>query len=311
MLYIIVNEKSRTGKGAGVWGRIEAVLKDEAIEYQAFTTEYEGHAAELAGQITSREEAEVSLVVVGGDGTINEVLNGIRDFDRMRLGIIPTGSGNDFGRGVGLCKDPEENLRRILACMGSETGYVHMDLGQVSWNGCSKPRLFGISAGVGLDAIVCKKALHSKLKTVLNKIRMGNLTYIFLTVETLFSMKTADLRSSFDGNPVKEQRKMIFAAAMNLRAEGGGVPMAPKASPFDGKLSVCSACGIPKWRTFFCLPLLVTAHHEHIRGFEVMDGSNIHIHLSEPMVLHADGEYCGEVTDVTFTCLPGKLRLMK
>ena len=73
---------------------------------------------------------------------------------------------------------------------------------------------------------------------------------------------------------------------MNFRAEGGGVPMAPGADAQDGKLSVCMAWGIPKWRTFLCLPLLVTAIHLRIRGFEVTNCKEYDLKLKTPMVLH-------------------------
>ena len=104
---------------------------------------------------------------------------------------------------------------------------------------------------------------------------------------------------------------LIFTAAMNFKAEGGGVPMAPAASACDGKLSFCEAAGIPKWRTFLCLPFLVAAKHTSIHGFSVTDAKDCTIRLSRPMVVHADGEYCGEVTEVHFHCLPGKLRVLK
>ena len=64
-----------------------------------------------------QQETQIDLIVVGGDGTINEVLNGIRDFDRVRLGVIPTGSGNDFCRNLKLPGTPEESLRQILVCI--------------------------------------------------------------------------------------------------------------------------------------------------------------------------------------------------
>lgn len=98
---------------------------------------------------------------------------------------------------------------------------------------------------------------------------------------------------------------------MNFPMEGGGVPMAPEADASDGMLSMCSASGIPKWRTFFCLPFLVLGKHLWIRGFDVYDTKKCRLHLKEPMVLHADGEYCGDVTEVTFTCLPHKLCVLR
>lgn len=307
MYYFIVNEHSRSGKGAEIWREVEAVLKEREISYQAYKTEYEGHAFQLSHDICELQEEDIRLIVLGGDGSANEVLNGMTHFEKVKFGVIPTGSGNDLARGLGIKGSPTEQLEAILSC---EKEFV-MDLGEVSWNGGRKPRLFAISAGTGLDALVCKKALKSALKDFLNKIHLGKLTYILLTVESLFTMETTDGAAVSDGKGQKNMKKMIFCAAMNFRAEGGGVPMAPAADAQDGKLSVCCAYGIPKWRTFFCLPFLVTAKHLFIRGFEVTDCAEYDLRLKYPMVLHADGEYCGEVTEIHFKCLPGMLHVLK
>ena len=198
----------------------------------AHTTRYPGHATKLAEKISSmKDDDPIYLIVVGGDGTINEVLNGFADFDRVRLGVIPTGSGNDFCSNLKLPKTPKESLKLICASIrNDQRGEVlyRIDLGQVSWEGCEKPRIFGISAGLGLDALVCKKALHSRLKQVLNRFHLGKLTYLALTVQSLFTMETAKAKVITEhGGFILP--KMIFAAAMNLPAEGGGVPMAPEA----------------------------------------------------------------------------------
>ncbi len=316
MLYFIVNITSGTGQGKKVWSRLRATLKSKNIEYKAFATRYEGHATELACKISSLKDDDICLVVIGGDGTINEVLNGIKDFDKVRFAAISNGSGNDFARGMGLPSDAVENLNSIIeAASKGKDYYFGIDLGKALWNNGVNSRIFGISAGIGLDAIVCQKALHSRLKKVLNYLHMGKLTYIFLTVYSLFSMDTVDIDLKLeDTNGVtlnSHMNKLIFLAAMNQFAEGGGVPMAPDASCTDGLLSFSSASGIPKWRTFFCLPLLMAAKQENIRGFEIVNGSCLQLKMSKPIVLHTDGEDCGEVTDVTFTCLKGKLKYLK
>jgi diacylglycerol kinase family enzyme len=241
---------------------------------------------------------------------MNEVINGMEHFERVRFAMLPAGSGNDFARGLEIRRDIRKNIERIVN--GYEKGtsfYQEVDLGRVTWDNDAHSKLFGISSGVGMDAIVCKKALHSGLKTFLNKIHLGKLTYVLLTIQTLFSMDTGELTAEFDGRK-KKFRKLIYMAAMNLRAEGGGVPMAPKATPYDGILSVCSASGIPKWRTFFCLPILLMAKHERLKGFQMNDCKSVKIRISKPFVLHADGEYCGDVTDAIFSCEAQKLHMI-
>lgn len=306
MIYFIVNEHSRSGKGADVWKQLEELLKKEEVPYQVRRTEYAGHAVQIAEEISSLEDEEMKLVAVGGDGTINEVVNGIVDFEKIQFGAIPTGSGNDFARGLGILETPQEILLRILESKGTK----RIDVGSVSWEGCEKPRLFLISSGVGMDALVCKKALTSKLKKILNRLHLGKLTYLLITIQTILSMQTADTRVVIDQNRKTLYKNQIFSAAMNFRAEGGGIPMAPDADAQDGLLSVCTIHGIPKLLTFFVLPFLVAAKHERFRGVKIENCTTCDLYMNKPLVLHTDGEYCGDVTEAHFKCLPGKLRIL-
>lgn len=305
MYYFIVNAASRTGKTKKIWEQMEDYLKEKQIDYMAFMSKYAGHAKELAKEISGFSESVVSLVVLGGDGTINEVLNGITDFEKIRLGYIPIGSGNDLGRGLGLPKDPLEALNNILS---STEDYV-MDIGKVTYG--RRSRYFAISSGVGIDADVCKQAMHSKLKVFLNRIGLGKLTYLLLTLKALRSMPTTDAEICMEDGTTKNIEKMIFVVGMNESTEGGGVPMAPEADDQDGKLSVCIVYGISRIKAFFLLPFLVAGKHAWLNGFEIMDTVKYTVKLRDAMVLHADGEYCGEVSEMTFCCIPKKLHIMK
>lgn len=306
MYHFIVNITSGGGKSRKVWQELQDYLTDHEIPYKAHFTEYEGHGAKLADRICNIRREHIYLIVVGGDGSLNEVLNGMHDFEKVRFGYIPTGSGNDFARGMGIKGSPTENLERILHA-GRVTTPV--DLGLVRW-GEGQEKLFAISSGVGIDAEVCKQALHSTLKKVLNRLGLGSLTYVCLTVKSLFSMATTRVQVSFDHKEWRRIDRMIFVAGMNQYCEGGGVPMAPRANAFDGKFSVCCVWGIPRWRAFFLLPVLVMGKHEKLRGFEVLDGQSFQVRLEQKMVLHADGEYCGDVTEAEFICLPEKLHIL-
>ena len=237
MLYFIVNETARTGKGVTVWKQVQTELKEKNIQYKAFKTEYKNHASELARKISKREEEDICIVVVGGDGTLNEVINGIVDFDKVRVSLIPAGSGNDFARGIGIKKQPKERLEHILDCIqkGNDV-FEPIDLGQVEWEKDKNPRLFAISSGVGMDALVCKKAMTSKVKKIMNNIGLSKLSYLILTIQSLYSMETANMTVTVDKEQIIGLKNGIFGAVMNTKAEGGGVPMTPKASVQDGEL---------------------------------------------------------------------------
>jgi len=311
MLYFIANEMARTGKGIGVWRQVQIELREKKIPYKVYMTEYKEHATELAKMISEKDEDDICIVVVGGDGTLNEVINGITDFEKVRLSLIPAGSGNDFARNLGIMKSPQERLERVLECVNEGRDcFERIDLGEAQWSEAKKSRKYAISSGVGMDALVCKKMLTSKIKVIMNKLGLGKVSYLIVTVQSLLSMETADMAVKVDGSNILNFKRTIFAAAMNAKAEGGGVPMAPKASVQDGLLSTCFVYKFTKLGALLRLPFLAVGMHEHFNGFKVFDCKKIDIKIKKPMALHTDGEYLGDVTEVTYNCLPGKMRFM-
>jgi YegS/Rv2252/BmrU family lipid kinase len=252
------------------------------------------------------DEEKVNIIILGGDGTINEVVNGITDFSKVRLGVVPTGTGNDFARNLGIKGAAEDIIHDILKC---EKG-IKIDLGVISWDKQRKRRLFCISSGIGFDALVCKYAMTSRVKKVLNSIKMGKLAYLILTIRSLFAIKTFDAKISFGNSEDKKFKDVIFAVGMNLRAEGGGVPMAPSSDPCDGLLPFCVAADIPKWILPYCLIRLVLGKHESLKYFHIHNEVSCHIQTDSQIVLHADGEYLGDVSEVWYECLPQHLEVL-
>ena len=163
---------------------------------------------------------------------------------------------------------------------------------------------------MGIDAFVCKEAQHSVLKRVLNAIGLGSMTYVCLTVKSLFTMPVVRAQVGFDDGEMRTLEQVIFIAAKNQRVEGGGVPMAPRANAFDEKLSVCLVHGIPRWKTFFLLPVLVLGKHEKVKGFEIVDCKKLQVKLAKKAVLHTDGEYCGMHNCVEISCLEKKMQII-
>lgn len=300
--FFIVNTHSKTGKAKELWGALETILQQQKVSYQAYITQYVHHGTELARELTAGD-GPVNLVVCGGDGTVNEVLNGIRDLSKVTLGYIPLGSANDFARGLHITASPEEVL---LAMLKSERE-TSIDIGLVKWQ--DGQRRFVISAGAGIDAMVCRQALTSKLKKFLNQLHLGKLTYGLLTVADLFRSPFVNAKAHTMEGAEFDMPHTIFTAAMNFSCEGGGVPMAPKASAEDGVLSVCCVSGIPRLMCLFCFPFLLAAKHEGIKGFEVVNTKELQITFDKPMVVHADGEDCGDRMEVTFTCIPKALKM--
>lgn len=310
MLHFIINRKSKTGNGKKVWLEVKEYLKEHEIPYVAHVTESQGHAKKIAKELSQLPDEIVRIVVIGGDGTVNETVNGIQDFEKVRFGVIPSGSGNDFVRGLGLKGSPVDHLKRIVESKEDQV----IDLGCVTrlkkdTNEKLESRLFAISSGFGMDAMVGTRNNDSRIKKVLNKVGLGKLSYVFLTIYTLFSMETFSLKANFAGEE-KEWKKTIFIASMNCSAEGGGVQMAPRSSFRDGKISFCCIHGIPKFLCFFLLPLLVIGKHEGIKGIEMIDCEKCEMHTDLPAIVHTDGELFGEETDIEVSCKAAKLHIM-
>ncbi|MBR0031872.1 MAG: hypothetical protein IJP61_06270 [Treponema sp.] len=310
MYYFLVNLKGGSGKSVRRWRVIKSLLEKNKINYELLVPEFQGDASRIAAEVCQKEDDDIRLVILGGDGTINEVLNGITDFSKLKIGLIPTGSGNDFSRGLGLPRHrPRKSLRMILAAKEGkkiDVGMVESDDGGDG----PKKKFFAISSGFGLDAIVGTSINTSKIKIVLNKLHAGKLSYAILTVITLFKMTTHRVSVSFDGEKPMSFDKLIFLAAMNTKAEGGGVPMNPKAVCTDGKLSVCIAAGVPKWKTFLMFPLLCLGLHGKLNGFFLRDFKKMELLSETPSVIHTDGEFFGNLKKATFSVLESKMTML-
>ena len=160
MIYhFIVNPRARSGLGEMLWKQLEPELCRKRIDYQIHLTTKKKDAGKIASKITE-DGQEHMFVVLGGDGTLNEVLSGIKSLEKVTLGYIPIGSSNDFARGTGIPGDPFEALDTILSPKRVEK----MDIGVLKREG--KGRRFAVSAGSGCDAAVCHEVCVSKWKRV-------------------------------------------------------------------------------------------------------------------------------------------------
>lgn len=307
MYHFIVNIHGGSGKAFLKWNKIRALLNERKVEFKVRVPQAVGDASRIAREISELPEEDIRIVVVGGDGTINEVLNGITDFSRVKLGLIPTGSGNDFTRGLKL---PRHNPKKAVDILLNSKGDKKIDLGKSTVLSTGDSRIFGISSGFGLDAIVGTGINEAKIKKILNWVHLGKLSYAFLTIQTLFTMKTYSVSLKFDDEVPLFFNKLIFLAAMNFKAEGGGVPMCPKARGDDGELSVCVAAGVPKILTFFKFPLLCLGLHSKSKGFYLRNCKTLELSSSENSILHTDGEFVGNVDRVKFEVLPAKLTML-
>lgn len=306
MYHIIINPASRSGKGLKLWKEIvEPALHTEQVEYRSYFSEEVGDVARLVWEITSKDSGELTIIVLGGDGTVNEALQGIQDPSRVTLGYIPTGSSNDLARDLGIPKDPAEALQRIL-----HTGSVHpMDIGTLSYPDGFQRR-FAVSCGIGFDAAVCEEILHSGMKAFFNKIGLGKLTYLGVALKQLLGARRAFCDIELDGKAPVRIKNLLFIACMNHRYEGGGFLFAPKAKDHDGILNLCAVGDLPKLVMLLALPTAFFGWHYIFKGITPYQASRVRVKASRPLWVHTDGEVLPQTAEFSVECLRDAIRII-
>ena len=318
MYHIIVNPASRSGKGEKIWHTLLPVLKKNHTDYKVYLTKGIGDACKIAKDITSNLSNPLKLIILGGDGTINEVLQGIQQFELTDIAYIPTGSSNDLARDMGLQTDPIRALEQILysdsivltdiGCLTCNHGYHTLSGDYVSG---VHTRLFQVSTGIGFDASVCEYALHSKIKDTLNHLGLGKLTYLGIALRLLLKGETVSCQITFEDGAVLKLDHLLFAAVMNHRYEGGGFMFAPDADYADGYLNLCAAHNLTFSRALRILPTAFDGKHLHFNEIHSGKSSCIRLTTSKPLSVHTDGEVPFHADDISVTVFPHKLRLIQ
>lgn len=303
MLNIIYNPQSSTGNGRKVFIKAEAALKEKNQEYNVYETIKPGDAKAFAEKITSREGNDV-IIVIGGDGTLNEVFNGIKDYSKVTLGYIPSGSGGDFARDLGISLNPYEALNSIL----NPKEYKIMDVGHLVNSELTKN--FCVSAGIGFDAAVCHEALTSKLKTFLNKIGLGSLTYVLIAIKQILTSKKHGCTIILDDARKIKMEHFYFVATMIHRYEGGGFMFCPNAKCDDGYIDVCAVGNIPRLMVLLIIPTAFNGKHVKFKGIDIYRARKVQIISDTKLPIHSDGEYAGVDDNLTVTQCDKRIRVI-
>ena len=307
MHYFIVNPRSKGGKGEQVWGKLEKLLNAWKIEYECYKTEKPGDARTFARELTEGIKEPRIIVAVGGDGTVNEILDGLCFCGPVTFGYVPAGSGNDLARSLRLPKSPKKCLKKILY----PKYHKQLDYGVVSYgDDIISHRRFCVSAGIGMDAEVCHNVLYAKSKKIFNKIHVGRLAYIFIGLKQLIPAKPSKGYLVLDGVKKVEFNHIYFISAHIHPYEGGGFKFAPKADPSDGLLTICVASFKEKKNL---IPVVLSAYlgQKNLRkGLKTYECREARIHVDRPMAVHADGESCLCQDDIQVQCIEKKLRVI-
>lgn len=262
-------------------------------------------------EVAATSETDIHLVVLGGDGTLNAVLNGIVSFQHTILSCIRTGSGNDFARNMGVSRNIKEALYGIL----NNTKEIVLDYGKAyyeSEEGSAKAesRRFIISSGVGYDADICEEVSRSKLKKILNKVHLGKLVYVAIGIKQIFTRTVSDAVLCLDDGKDINVSGLFFVVGMVHEREGGGVPFCPAADATDGLLDICLVRDMPTWKLLLAVILVYGKKHLAFQNITMHRCRRFSVQTEIPQWFHMDGETPCKIKTIEMECKSGLRFLM-
>lgn len=299
---LIVNPISGRGFAGRSLPLIEQELKKANIDYKMLLTERPWHAADLAEQ--GARDGYETVIIASGDGTANEVLNGLMrarkaGFDKTAMGQIAVGTGNDFAYGMGIpggveigCKILGENYRR------------RVDVGIVKGGDYPEGRYFGNGVGIGFDAATGFVAARIRWTR-------GLLLYLIAAIETIFVYyKAPNVRLTYDSKEIIISPLMI--SIMNGRRMGGGFFFAPNGDPGDGIFDLCIARAASQLRIFGLIPYFMKGTQATQKEVIMDHARRVKVEaLQGSLPVHCDGEtVCFEGKDLTIDLLPSQIEFI-
>lgn len=287
----IVNPVSGNGRTRRILPKLIGVAQKLGIRFDLQLTKAPEHATELANEKSGDFDV---IVAVGGDGTVNEVAAGTWKSERV-MGIIPTGTGNDFVRAVGKLKSLHDYLHRVVA------GKIKsIDVGTVCLD--KKEMVFVNGIGIGFDAEVARESLNfSRLK--------GLSRYLVAVVKTLSKYKAAQMRIQIDDEVIAQ--KSYLVAVGNGISAGGGFLLTPNAILDDGALDVCVVSDVSIPRVLMLLPSVIRGGHVNQPEVTMRRARRLSIKSESPVAVHRDGEIPpSKFTEVDISVTPRSLKIL-
>jgi YegS/Rv2252/BmrU family lipid kinase len=271
----IANPVAGKGKTHKLLTKIENFLSEHHIDYKLILTTKPG---DINNIVQNLDENFEKIIVIGGDGTLHELINA-ENINLKTLGVIPTGSGNDFALTLGLKKSLTEDLKTILErkTLSLDIGYAEL----TEFSGKKFSFLFANSLGIGFDAEVA--ASVKKIKFI-----RGLILYLIGVFITLIRYKYRNITIKTDSIELTEPLFMISIG--NGKTAGGGFKLTPLANPIDGLLDICLVKKISKFKVLRILPLAIFGKHITNSSVLYFKTKNLEIESDKPIYIHADGE---------------------
>lgn len=301
--FVIVNPNAGKRRGEKDWLEIAAQLTAAGIQFVSVFTEHRGHAVALTRKYVGNGYR--NIIVVGGDGTLNEVVNGIFTqahvpTEKITLAMIPVGTGNDWCRMFNIPGDYKQAVKLILnrKIFTQDTGTIKY----ISSEGEEKTRFFINMAGMGFDALVAKKTNKQK-----DQGKSNPMSYVVNILSSLFVYTSTRVTILLDNEKVISD---IFSMSVGIcQYNGGGMKQAPDALPDDGLFDLTLIKPIGKFKIVRNIIKLFDGSFTRLPEVSTFRSSKIIIHSEPPMFMEADGESLGQ-TPFVFNILRQSLNVV-
>ena len=288
MYYILVNGTHLKGKQLKKFDDTLAVFEKAGKEYKIYKTFRRGDAKKFTEEITSSGHCG-TVIAMGGDGTLHDVINGFKDFENFDLGLIPFGTGNDFAEGAGIPLNHIEAAETIIYGRTRNIDFIELSSGLRSIN----------SVGMGIDVDVLKRTYSSGEK--------GKGKYLKALIVSLANFKSCNFTVKYDGK--EEKHFGLIAAVGNGKYFGGGIKIFPDAKIEDGLLDVIIVDFISKARIPAAFAKLMAGRVDKIKKVTFVKTKEVtFVHEAENFTIQAEGELYDNVP-LEAHIVEGKLRL--
>lgn len=289
-VHLLVNEVAGNGNAIKANTELHTVLNKLNIPFDQQKSNYPGELTKLACEYANNNPAKNNiLIVIGGDGSFNEVLNGIKQshYPETPITYFSAGTGNDFARGAGLTDDPFQLINNLLQDPEPEK----VDCGYFTSNIAEMPSGYFVNNfGIGFDAFVVHQSNHTSLKKKLNHINSGNLIYGLNVVKALINQKTFAVTVKTADQTLRYGDAYLVTTT-NHPYFGGGFAILPKADIYSHHLDTVIVEKPNLNRTLFLFGKLITnGSHVTAPEFHYVEAKEIQVETKKPEYAQIDGE---------------------
>ena len=292
----LVNPASANGSTGKRWPELAHLAAQHGLAGDALISERPGQLAELARR--AADDGATLLVVVGGDGTVFEVANGIAGLDGVEIAVVPRGTGWDFARSHGIPRKTPDALR---VAAGGATKTIDLGLARFrAWDGVERSAYFANAGSVGMSGAIAARANET------TKALGGKVSYAWATLAVFKRWRAAELDVRVGDERRSGRMHDVFVA--NGNCLGGGMKVCPEARADDGVFDVLTIGDLTKRDLVLNLPKLYRGTHLPHPKAELLRGTTVAVDAREPLPLQLDGEQPG-TTPARFELVPATLRV--